>query len=194
MRKTGLRVGILLLILGIIIGGICLLLPTLTDNRIRFGEAAFGLIPAGIFFLLGFIFTILSLIFTVRAKKAAAIYKAQLEPEGIVLFEEDVKGSMTFRNFRSPGRYASWRKVAITSLLILTQKNIIALKGSSPIINVSLTDARLRQMKFSLEGGKTVLVAFDANLFQPDWSGEIEYRFHTPRAQEFLQKLSGLAK
>lgn len=189
MRKTGLRVGILLLILGIVIGAICLLLPSLTNNRVWLGESAFGLIPAGVFFLLGFVFTILSLIFTVRAKKVAAIYKAQLEPEGIVLFEQDVKGSMTFRNFRSPGRYSSWRKVAITSLLILTKKNIIALKGSSPIINVPLTDARLRQMKFSLEGEKTLLVAFDANLFQPDWSGEIEYRFHTPRAQEFLQKL-----
>lgn len=187
----GLRVGILLLVLGIIIGIVRLLLPSLTNNRVRFGEAAFGFIPAGVFFLLGFIFTILSLIFTVRAKKVATIYKAQLEPEGIVLFEEDVSGSMTFRNFRSPGRYASWRKVGITSLLILTKKNIIALKGSSPIINVPFTDARLRQMKFSLEGEMTLLVAFDANLFQPDWSGEIEYRFKTAKAKEFLQKMNG---
>lgn len=178
------------MILGIIIGAACLLLPSLTNNRVRFGESAFGLIPAGVFFLLGFIFTILSMMFTVRAKKVAAIYKSQLEPEGIVLFEEDVRGSMTFRNFRSPGRYASRRKVGITSLLILTKKNIIALKGSSPIINVPFTDERLRRMKFSLEGEKTLLVAFAANLFQPDWSGEIEYRFKTPQAREFLQGLS----
>ena len=194
MRKTGLRAGIALLILGIVIGGVCLLLPSLTNNRVRFGEAAFGLIPAGVFFLLGFVFTILSVIFTVRAKKVAAIYKAQLEPEGIVLFEEDVSGSMTFRNFRNPGRYANWRKVAITSLLILTKKNIIALKGASPIINVPLTDTRLREMKFSLEGETTLLVAFAANLFQPDWSGEIEYRFKTSKAREFLQKLNEMKK
>lgn len=188
------RAGIALLILGIVIGGVCLLLPSLTNNRVRFGEAAFGLIPAGVFFLLGFVFTILSVIFTVRAKKVAAIYKAQLEPEGIVLFEEDVSGSMTFRNFRNPGRYANWRKVAITSLLILTKKNIIALKGASPIINVPLTDTRLREMKFSLEGETTLLVAFAANLFQPDWSGEIEYRFKTSKAREFLQKLNEMKK
>jgi hypothetical protein len=194
MRKTGLKIGILLLFVGIIVGGICFLLPPMTNNRVRFSESAFGLIPAGVLFLLGFVFTILSIIFTFRAKKVAAAYKSQLQPEGIVLFEEDVKGSMTFRNFRSPGRYANWRKVAITSLLILTKKNIIALKGSSPIINVPLTDARLRQMKFSLENEKTLLVAFDANLFQPDWSGEIEYRFHTPQAREFLQKLSEMPK
>ncbi|CAN5511392.1 hypothetical protein BH10ACI1_BH10ACI1_32250 [soil metagenome] len=189
MRKTGLRVGSLLLILGIIIGAVCLLLPSLTNNRVRFSESAFGLIPAGVLFLLGFIFTLLSVIFTFRAKKVAAIYKTQLQPEGIILFEEDVKGSMTFRNFHTPKRYDSWRKVVITSLLILTKARIIALKGSSPIIDVPLTDARLRQMKFSLEDGKTLLVAFDANLFQPEWSGEIEYRFKTPHAQRFLELL-----
>lgn len=194
MRKTGLKVGILLLLLSIFIGAICLLLPTLTNNRVRFGESAFGLIPAGVLFLLGFIFTILSVIFTFRAKKVAAIYRTRLQPEGIVLFEEDVSGSMTFRNFHSPGRYANWRKVAITSLVILTGKRLLAMKGSSPIIDVPLTDERLKQMNFSLENETTLLVAFDANLFQPEWSGAIEYRFKTAHASGFLQKLNEITK
>ncbi len=67
---------------------------------------------------------------------------------------------------------------------------MLALKGSSPIIDVPLTDARLRQMKFSLGNETTLLVAFDANLFQPEWSGAIEYRFKTTKAKEFLQKLN----
>ncbi|MGI8788311.1 MAG: hypothetical protein ACR2HG_11180 [Pyrinomonadaceae bacterium] len=190
MRKTGLKVGILLLILGIIIGAVCLLLPTLTNNRVRFGESAFGFIPAGVLFLLGFIFAILSLIFTFRAKKVAAIYRTQLQPETIILFEEDVKGSMTYRDFRSPGRYDSWRKVLITALVVLTQKRILVLKGSNPIIDVPLTDERLKQMNFSIENETTLLVRFDANLFQPEWSGAIEYRFKTAKAKEFLQKIN----
>ena len=189
MRKTGWRVGISLLILGVTGGGICLLLPSLTNNRVHFSEAAFGFIPAGVLFLLGFVFTILSLIFGIRARKVAAAYKSQLQPEGIGLFEEDVKGSMTFRNFRSPGRYDSWRKVLITSLIAVTKTRLLALKGSSPIINVPFTDERLRRMNFSLEGEKTLLVAFDANLFQPEWSGEIEYRFKTSQAKRFLELL-----
>lgn len=194
MRKLGLKVGSSLLILGVIGGGVCLLLPSVTNNRVRSGEAALGLIPAGVFFLLGLVFTILSVLFSVRARKVAAVYKSQLQPEGIVLFAEDVKGSMTFRNFRSPGRYDSWRKVLITSLIALTKTRLLALKGSGPIINVPFTDERLRRIKFSLEGEKTLLVAFDANLFQSDWSGEIEYRFHTTQAQEFLQKLTEMTK
>jgi hypothetical protein len=189
LRKMGLRVGMSLLIIGVIGGGICLWLPSLTNNRVRLSEAALGLIPVGVLLLLGFVFTILSLIFSIRAGKVAAAYKSQLQPEGIVLFEEDVKGSMTFRNFRSPGRYVNWRKVLITSLIALTNTRLLALKGSSPIIDVPFTDERLRQMKFSLEGEKTLLVAFDANLFQPEWSGEIEYRFKTSQAKRFLELL-----
>ena len=194
MRKTGLKVGILLLFLGIMIGAICLLLPLLTNNRVRFGEAAFGFIPAGVFFLLGFIFTVLSLVFTVRARKIAAAYRTNLRPEGIVLFEEDVKGSMTFRNFRSPGQYVNWRKVLIAALVVVTGKRLLALKGSSPIIDVPFTDERLKQMNFSLENETILLVRFDANLFQPDWSGEIEYRFRTAKAKEFLQKINEMTK
>lgn len=190
MRKIGLKVGMLLLILGAVIGIISFSLPSLTDNRIQFSESVFGLIPAGVLFLSGFVFTILSIIFIVRAKKIAAIYRARLEPEGIIFFEEDVKGSMTFRNFRSPGRYDSWRKTLVTTLLILTEKKIIALKGSNPIIDVPLNDPRLKQMNFSLENETTLIVAFVANLFHSDWSGEIEYRFKTPKAKEFLQKLN----
>jgi hypothetical protein len=186
LRKMGLRVGSSLLILGVIGGGVCLLLPSLTNDRVRPAEAALGLIPAGVCFLLGLVFTTLSLIFSVRARKVAAVYKSRLQPEGIVLFEEDVKGSMTFRNFRSPGIYYSWRKVLITSLIALTKTRLLALKGSGPIIDVPFTDERLRRMKFSLEAEKTLLVAFDANLFQPEWSGEIEYRFKTSQARRLL--------
>lgn len=194
MGKTGLKIGVLLLILGIVIGGVCLLLPTLTSNRVSLGESAFGFIPAGVFFLLGFIFTIFSLIFIARTKKAAAIYKPQLESEGIIFFEEDVSGSMTFRNFHRPGAFTGWQKIGISTLLALTEKRLLALKGSNPIIDVPLTDERLRKMNFSLENETTLLVAFDANLFQPEWSGEIEYRFKTAKAKEFLQKLNEMAK
>jgi hypothetical protein len=67
----------------------------------------------------------------------------------------------------------------------------LAFSYSSPIIDVPLTDERFRQLQFSLEDGNTLLVAFDASLFQTDWLGNIEYRFQTPQAQAFLEKLRG---
>lgn len=50
---------------------------------------------------------------------------------------------------------------------------------------------RLRQSKviISLEENGALLVAFEAGLFQPNWSGQIEYRFGVAQGQAFLDKL-----
>lgn len=53
------------------IGGIvCLLLPSLTNNRVNFNEAMLGLIPAVVVFFLGLVITIISAIFVMKARKA----------------------------------------------------------------------------------------------------------------------------
>jgi hypothetical protein len=42
----------------------------------------------------------------------------------------------------------------------------------------------------SVEDGNVLLIAFDAALFHNDWSGAIEYRFHTPQAEAFWETLT----
>ena len=109
--------------------------------------------------------------------------------EGVVLSDEGIKGTVTYTNFRSPNRYAGWRRQWHTASIALTNARLLAFAYSSPIIDVPLNDERLRQMQFSLEDDGALLVAFDASLFHSDWSGKIEYRFRTPYAQAFLDKL-----
>lgn len=107
----------------------------------------------------------------------------RLRGEGVLLLEEGVRGSVTYRDFRAPGRYSRWKRQWYTSSIALTRTRLVALRHSSPIINVPLRDERIRQLRLSLEGGQTLLVAFDAAVFHDDWSGTIEYRFRTPQAQ-----------
>jgi hypothetical protein len=113
-------------------------------------------------------------------------FKAQLEREGVVLQEEGISGSTTYKNFRRPGAYASWRLVGYSASLTITQTRVVGLANSSLIMNVPFTDSRLRRLNLSVEKDDTLLIAFDASLFHTDWSGNIEYRFHTPQAQVFL--------
>ena len=115
-----------------------------------------------------------------------------IKNEGIVLMDEGVKGSVTYRNFRSPFRRANWKRQWSPASIALTKTRLVAFQYSSPIIDVPLNDARLWQMEFSLENENALLVRFDAALFHDDWSGTIEYRFKTPLAREFINKLSGL--
>ena len=113
----------------------------------------------------------------------------QLKGEGILLWDEGIKGSVTYIDFRSPGRYSSWRRQWYTASIALTEARLMALRYSQMIINVPLKDERIRSMQFSPEERETLLVAFDAALFHNDWSGKIEYRFRTAQVQVFLDRL-----
>jgi hypothetical protein len=116
----------------------------------------------------------------------------QLKGEGVLLSAENVKGSVTYIDFRAPGRHANWRRVWYRASIALTGLRLVAMQGSQPLIDVPLTDERIRRMQFSLEKSDTLLVAFDASLFHQDWSGKIEYRFRMEQAQAFLDKLRQL--
>lgn len=123
--------------------------------------------------------------------KIPEAYRAQFAGEGVVLADEGFKGSVTYRNFRSPQRYANWKRQWYTASIALTRMRLAAFSYSSAIIDVPLADERFRRLQFSLENENTLLVAFEASLFHHDWSGNIEYRFQTPHAQAFLDKLRG---
>lgn len=116
-------------------------------------------------------------------------WRSAIESEGVVLFDEGIGGSITYRDFSAPGRRSSWRKVAFSGSIALTKTRLLALQYASPAIDVPLDDPRLKQMQFSVEGENKLLVAFDANLFHDDWSGTIEYRFRTEQAAAFLNRL-----
>jgi hypothetical protein len=116
--------------------------------------------------------------------------KSQLQKEGIVLMDEVVKGSVTYRDFTAPGKRDLWRRQWYRGSIALTKVRLLALSGNKPTINVPVADERIRAMRYSIEkGGAVLCIGFDAALFHEDWSGTIEYRFRTPEAQHFLELL-----
>jgi hypothetical protein len=125
-----------------------------------------------------------------RVGRIPAQVKAQLESEGVLLQEEGITGSTTYRNFHRPGEFATWRRVWYSASLTITQIRVVGLAFSSPIVNVPFTDTRFQRLNISVEDGNVLLIAFDAALFHKDWSGAIEYRFHTPQAEAFWETLT----
>lgn len=122
--------------------------------------------------------------------KIPAQYASQVSAEGAILSDEGIKGTVTYLNFRSPQRYANWERQWYTAAVALTRTRLLGFRYSSPIIDVPFSDARFRQLNFSVENGAALLVAFDAALFHNDWSGNIEYRFQTQFAQAFHEELT----
>ncbi|MBX7174688.1 MAG: hypothetical protein K1X72_27175 [Pyrinomonadaceae bacterium] len=68
MKIAGLIIGIVLMILSLIVFVICLLLPSMTNNRVNFGESLVGLIPSAIIGFLAFVLTIIMAISLMKKK------------------------------------------------------------------------------------------------------------------------------
>lgn len=115
--------------------------------------------------------------------------REEIEKEEIELSEEKISGSITYINFRRPGKRCNWnRRSAVFSLFIATEK-LICLAGSKYLINIPFSDGRFRQMSFELEKDNVLIIGFESGLFHNDWSGQIECRFKTDKAKVFFEKL-----
>jgi hypothetical protein len=121
--------------------------------------------------------------------KIPALILAEVQQEGVLLFDEGLHGSVTYRNFRAPGRISSMRRQWFPAAIALTNTRLLALSSANPVINVPRTDKRMTELHYSVEDGSVLCIRFDAALFHSDWSGTIEYRFTTPQAQHFLELL-----
>lgn len=114
--------------------------------------------------------------------------KPTLEGEGIVLVDEGIGGSITFRDFRAPGRRYRHRKSWFTGSLVVTEVRFAAYGFSRPLINVPLERSYLAKLDGAVEHDGTVLrVAFESGDFHDDWSGGIECRFRTAKAPLFME-------
>jgi len=122
--------------------------------------------------------------------KIPAQYSTAIQSEGVILSDEGISGTVTYINFRSPNRYSNWRKQWYVTSIVMTSTRLLAFRSANPTINVPYSDSHFRELKISLEGKSTLLIAFDAGLFHNDWSGTIEYRFKTEYARELFDKLN----
>jgi hypothetical protein len=113
----------------------------------------------------------------------------QIHTEGVVLQEEGLGGSITFRNVRAPGKRYGWRRNWFVGSVVLTREHFLAFRFSRAVVGVSSQHDKLEALNCYLDDDHTLCVAFDAATFHEGWSGDIELRFKTPLAQSFLQKI-----
>ena len=116
-------------------------------------------------------------------------YAPTLRGDGIVLIDEGIGGSITLKRFRAPGRWHSWKRSWFTGCLVLTRQTFAAFTLTRSLIFLPLNDDRLSELRCSREGNATLLVCYDASLFDEKWSGMVECRFKTAQAQQFLDQL-----
>jgi len=116
-------------------------------------------------------------------------YAPALQGEGIVLIDEGIGGSVTYKHFRAPGRRYGWKKSWFTGCLVLTGQTFAAFAWTRPLIRVPLEDKRLSELQCSVQDGGTLLIVFEASLFSDKRTGKVKVRFRTAKAKQFLEQL-----
>lgn len=115
---------------------------------------------------------------------------SELKGEEIIASDEGIKSTLTYKNFRAPGRYSNWKRRGFAGAIILTEKRLILQQYSQPVINILLTDERFEKIKVSLETEDTLLFEFEPHLFLENSSGQIEWRCRTPHAKIIYDRLT----
>lgn len=121
--------------------------------------------------------------------KISESFLAELKNENLTASDEGLKSSITYKNFRAPGRYSNWKRRWITGAIMLTEKRLVLQQYSRPVINILLDDERVKKIKVSLENENTLLFEFEPQLFLESSSGDIEWRVKTPQAQKIFDRL-----
>jgi hypothetical protein len=106
--------------------------------------------------------------------------RAELAAEGIVLLEEGLRGSITLRHYRAPGKRSSWQRSGLYGAIAVTGKRVVVWGNRA-----KRADAPRDQpgMRASAEAPDRFLLTFDASQLGPDRSGTVEIRLRTPDAQ-----------
>ena len=121
-------------------------------------------------------------------------FLSQLKSEEIIASDEGIKSSITYKNFRAPGRNSNWKRRWFSGAIAVTKKRLVLQQYSQPVINLELTDERFRKIKVSLETEDTLLFEFEPQIFLENSSGEIEWRARTEQAQVFIEAIHGKLK
>ncbi|MGK7933743.1 MAG: hypothetical protein AB4041_20255 [Microcystaceae cyanobacterium] len=119
-------------------------------------------------------------------------YLSQIQCEGVVLKDEGIGGSITYRNFRASGRYHGWKRSWFTGSIVLTREHFLAFKYSETIIGLAWNESHINELNCYLDNENTLAVQFDASAFNKDCSGQITVRFSTPLAREILENIQRL--
>jgi hypothetical protein len=101
--------------------------------------------------------------------------RAEVEAEGVIHLEQGLKGSITYRHYRAPGRRSNWRKQAIRAALVLTRERLAVFVRRRPIVDVAFDDTRIRGLEVRADRGALV-IDVDASTFNDQASGQITVR------------------
>jgi hypothetical protein len=108
--------------------------------------------------------------------------RTTLTAEGLLLLDENLRGSITFRRYRAPGQYSGWERTKVFGTVAVTRRRLLVWAAHTKQVDVPFDHPRRTAVTLSVEKPDRLCIEADAGAFHPDRSGRIEYRFRTRNA------------
>lgn len=115
--------------------------------------------------------------------------RAELEAEAVLILAEDCPGTLTYRDFRSPHRRASFKKQGLRGAVVVTSRRVVICRRRATLLDVPFDDPRFAALEWTEDRPDRFCVGFDVAQFHDDWSGRWEIRLTTERTPEILARV-----
>jgi hypothetical protein len=102
-------------------------------------------------------------------------------PIALVLPDENLRGSITFRRYRAPRQHSGWERVKVFGTVAVTRRRLLVWAAHAKQVDVFDHPGRAA-VTLSVDKPDRLCIEADAGAFHPDRSGRIEYRFRTGHA------------
>jgi hypothetical protein len=112
--------------------------------------------------------------------------RQRLEVDGLLLIEEKVAGTVTYRNYRGPEGNANVRKEGKVWAMAATARGLVVMSGGRPMVDVGWNAPQFAALAPSVDDGGRFLLAFDAGRFRRTASGTIEVRCRSAQPQQWV--------
>ena len=118
------------------------------------------------------------------------VLAAALVADGLVLLEQGLPGSVTYRHYRAPRQYSSYRKVAISGAVGISAHRLIVWDGKLRQIDVPISLIADSGVTIAETHPGRVSFQYDAGRFSPERSGSVEVRLRTAQAGRIVALLT----
>jgi hypothetical protein len=119
--------------------------------------------------------------------------KKQLQAEGVQQIVEGIHITVTYRNYKAPGKYFSYKSQMLVGSIALTQQRIIAYAINRKIMNIAYAHKGFAQLSIRTETDYKLLIGVDASIMNSKSSGSIEFCFHTCKAGQLMEQIKSLS-
>ncbi len=108
-----------------------------------------------------------------------------------MLLEEDLRGTITYRNHRAPGHFSSWAQKATGGAIAVTGHRLVVWITNDEHSNSDRVQGRPTGVAVIVDRPDRISFSYDAGALRTDRRGQVQIRFTALSATRISQMLAG---